>query len=49
LIELENELKNIDKTIQEFKNKKFDKFNGFTKNGFDKKAYIIMSLQKQTN
>ena len=30
----------IDKTIQEFKNKKFDRFNGFTKNGFDKQAYI---------
>jgi len=31
---------NIDKTIQEFKNKKFDQFNGFTKDGFDKKKFI---------
>jgi len=30
----------IDKTIQEFKNKRFDKFNGFTKDGFDKQAFI---------
>jgi methionine synthase I (cobalamin-dependent) len=30
----------IDKTIQEFKNKKFDRFNGFTKDGFDKQAYV---------
>jgi len=30
----------IDKTIQEFKNKKFDKFNGFTKDGFDKQKFI---------
>jgi len=35
----EQELK-IDKTIKEFKNKKFDRFNGFTKDGFDKSAYI---------
>ncbi len=30
----------IDKIIQEFKNRKFDKFNSFTKEGFDKDAYI---------
>lgn len=30
----------IDKAIQEFKEKKFSKFNGFTKDGFDKQAYI---------
>jgi hypothetical protein len=30
----------IDTTIREFKNKKFDRFNGFTKDGFNKNAYI---------
>jgi len=30
----------IDETIQEFKNKRFDRFNAFKKDGFDKKAYI---------
>jgi len=35
----EQEVK-IDKTIKEFKNKKFDRFNGFTKDGFNKDEYI---------
>ncbi len=39
----------IDKTIQEFKNKKFDKFNGFTKDGFDKQAYINTRKQAKEN
>lgn len=30
----------IDAIITEFKNKKFDKFKSFTKEGFDKQAYI---------
>lgn len=39
----------IDKTIQEFKNKRFDKFNGFTKNGFDKQKYINARKQSKEN
>jgi len=39
----------IDKTIQEFKNKKFDRFNGFTKDGFDKQAYIQARKQAKEN
>jgi hypothetical protein len=35
----EQELK-IDKTIQEFKNKRFNQFNGFTKDGFNKQKFI---------
>lgn len=39
----------IDKTIQEFKNKRFDKFNGFTKDGFDKQAYINTRKQAKAD
>jgi len=39
----------IDKTIQEFKNKKFDRFNGFTKDGFDKQEYIKTRKQAKEN
>ena len=35
----EQEMK-IDKSIQEFKKKRFNEFNGFTKNGFDKQKFI---------
>ena len=35
----EQEIK-IDKTIQEFKNKRFNQFNGFTKDGFNKQKFI---------
>lgn len=44
----EQEMK-IDKTIQEFKNKRFDRFNGFTKDGFDKQAYINARKQTKEN
>jgi len=44
----EQEVK-IDKTIQEFKNKRFDRFNGFTKDGFDKQAYIDARKQSKEN
>jgi len=37
----------IDKTIQDFKNQKFDKFNGFTKDGFDKQAYIDARIKSK--
>ena len=39
----------IDKTIQEFKNKRFDRFNGFTKDGFDKQTYINTRKQAKEN
>jgi len=39
----------IDKTIQEFKNKRFDKFNGFTKDGFDKQAFIKTRKEAKEN
>ena len=42
----EQELK-IDTTIQAFKNKRFDRFNGFTKDGFDKQAYINARKQSK--
>jgi len=35
----EQEMK-IDKSIQEFKKKRFNEFNGFTKDGFDKQKFI---------
>lgn len=35
-----NQIAKIDTTIQKFKNKRFDRFNAFKKDGFDKKAYI---------
>lgn len=39
----------IDKTIQEFKNKKFNQFNGFTKNGFDKQKFIEARKNAKAN
>jgi hypothetical protein len=35
----EQEIK-IDRTIQDFKDKRFNKFNGFTKDGFDKQKFV---------
>lgn len=40
-----NQIAKIDTTIQEFKNKRFNRFNSFTKDGFDKKAFIEARTQ----
>ena len=39
----------INQIIQKFKNKRFDEFNGFSKDGFDKKAYINARKQSKEN
>jgi protein CpxP len=39
----------IDNTIQKFKNKRFDRFNGFTEDGFDKQAYINARTETKSN
>jgi len=39
----------IDAIIRDFKNKRFDKFNGFTEDGFDKQAYINARMKSKSD
>lgn len=39
----------IDQIIETFKNKRFDEFNGFSKDGFNKEAYIKARKQSKEN